>query len=310
MLFSSPFLQTPRRIWVALCYPSMYRGVQLASTSPHIKCGVSVAPLLHSKRLASSQASIGSRLLYPLQRIHHFFKNDPFAKVSVIFGGVVLGVLLIIEAFTKTPKKLQPQIMVLPPECSHSTVTRSSEVAKLTSHLPTLASQQPSIICITGPSGSGKTVLATYLAQHFQQSKFRVPFRSSTKPIILTLDGSSRVSLDYSLRYAAYSLGISGKDFYPPKPSQSDNGGSCSVLEDQLVHFFSALFVKLSSQKCKWLLVIDNLQSEAAGIVDTAVSSVAAHRGLSKGCVVVTSQLGDQLLPSLQHKTAVSLQNG
>lgn len=312
MIFSSPLLRTSRRICIALCYPRRYNistSQLAASTNPHKKCTSSLAPFLCSKRLASSQASIGSRLFYPVQRILHFFKNDPFAKVSVIFGGVVLGILLIIEAFTKTSKKLQPQIVVLPPQCSHSTVTRSSEVAKLIAHLPTLTSRHPAIVCITGPSGSGKTVLVTQLAQHFLQSKFKVPFRSSAKPIVLTLDGSSQVSLDYSLRYAAFSLGISSKEFYPSQAGQLDDVDQ-STLEEQLVHFFSALFVKLTSQKCKWLLVVDNLQGEAAGVVDTAVSSVATDRGLKNGCVVVSGQQCDQLLPSLQHKAVVSLQNG
>lgn len=263
---------------------------------------------VYSQRLASSQPTITSRLLYPFQRVHHFFKNDPFAKVSVVFGGVVLGILLIIEAFTKTAAKIKPQIAVLPPQCSHSIIQRTNDLNTLVKHLPSPVTQRLPIIGISGPSGSGKTLLATQVVEHFLKSGFRIPFKSSAKPIVLSLDARDLVNLDYTLRYAASVLGIPSEEFYPSQSCQPVDRSSSSSLEDQLLYFFNAIFTKLLSQKSKWLLVVDGVEQEAAGVVDTALRSVSGKAKSRKGCVVITSRHCDQWLPSVTK--SVSLDNG
>ena len=249
-----------------------------------------------SSSAAAQPATIASRILYPFQRVHYFFKNDPFAKVSVIFGGVVLGILLVIEAFTKTAQKVKPQLMVAPPQCSHALVTRSKEITTLIKCLPSLTSYRQHVVTITGPSGSGKTVLATQLAQHFANGGLRIPFISSSrKPIVVSVDATNIVTLDYTLRYAASCLDIPSNDFSPADTNSSS----------QLLHFFDSIFTKLSSQKSKWLLVIDGVEEdEVVGVVSAALSSPAARS--RKGCIVVTSNHSNHLPSSV----TVSLDGG
>lgn len=254
-------------------------------------------------RLVSSQTTIGSRLFSPVRRVVHFFRNDPFAKVSVIFGGVVLSVLLIIEAFTKTAKKRKVQVVILPPQCNHYAISREALMATLDSCVPGIVSTRPSVVSIIGPSGSGKTELAMQFAQQFATK--RSPL-SSAKPLVVSLDGSNAINLGYSLRYAAYTLGIPSANFYPP--SKSDGHGVNE--KDQIKHFMNSLFAKLSSYKGSWLLLVDNLKADTSFVVDEVLSSVVTNSSLRRGCVLVTSQSSESLLPSVQQQTAISLSRG
>ena len=243
--------------------------------------------------------TIASRILYPFQKVHYFFKNDPFAKVSVIFGGVVLGILLVIEAFTKTAQKMKPQIMVTPPQCSHALVNRSKEMNTLIKCLPSLTSIKQHVAVITGASGSGKTVLASQLAQHFANGGSRLPFISSSrKPVVLSVDATNTVTLEYTLRYAASCLDIPSHELYQQQ-QQSTEEEQQPATTSQLLHYFNSIFTKLSSQKNKWLLVIDGVEDdEVMGVVSAALSSSAT--GSKRGCIVVTSNHINRLPSSVQ----------
>ena len=237
----------------------------------------------------------------PFKIVAHYIKNDPFARVSFMFGGVVLTVLLIIEAFIpKQPKKIKPQIAVLPPTVGHFTVNREKEMSKLLSFCPSVISLKPSVVMVTGPSGSGKTNLASQFVPRFTSvSAPLISKKESMKPIVMYIDASNSHLFEQSIRYAARSLGLKSSEVY------STGNNREQALE--------TIFKKLGDQKAKWLLVFD-------GVNDTSVSSliqnvmkkfVVSNRKFRKGYILITSSNSLQMeSSSLTASDQLSLDKG
>ena len=246
-------------------------------------------------------------LTKPFKKVYFFFKNDPFARVSVVFGGGVLCLLMIVEALTPKQKKDKAAVAHFPPKSGHTTVQRDEEVARLVSHLPSWFSTKPSLVCITGPQGSGKTELAYQFAQRFTESGVRL-FRKKNKQVLLYLDASNPVSLDYSLRWAARSVGVTQGDFYPgAELHENCSDGGMDSNERQLVHGFKAVFNDLATKKTRWLLVIDGVNGSTMAMVEAALGDAAGKRSLRRGCIVAVCENG---LPSCPKLGVVKLNQG
>ncbi|XP_019850066.1 PREDICTED: uncharacterized protein LOC109580921 [Amphimedon queenslandica] len=232
----------------------------------------------------------------PFKRIARYFRNDPFARVSVIFGGTVLTVLLIIEAFIpKEAKKVKPQVAILPPSVSHPTIARENELSSLLASVPTLVSTKPSVVIVTGLVGSGKTELTNQFVSKFVEVSLpRFSKKESSKPIVIHLDASGTRSLGDSARYAVGSLGV----------TSSESG-------DSLSSHLSSLLRKLGEQKARWLLIIDGVNSETAPLIRELISSSTSNgRTHRKGYLLVTARSGEVSGLFSGHQKTISLEKG
>ena len=247
-------------------------------------------------------------LTTPFKKIFFFFKNDPFARVSVVFGGGVLCLLMVVEALTPKLKKDKAAVEHFPPKSGHATVQRDKEVAQLVSCLPSWFSIKPSLVCVTGPRGSGKTELTYQFAQRFTKMGGVRWLQKGKKQVLLYMDASDPLSLDYSLRWAARSVGVTQDDFYPrTELPKSGNDSDTDSDEGRLAHGFKAVFDHLAAKKTKWLLVIDSINSYTRAMVEAALRDAASKRNLRKGCVVAVCENG---LPSCPKVGVVSLNQG
>ena len=224
----------------------------------------------------------------PLMKAVYYIKNDPFARVSLVFGGVVLTVLLIVESFIpKSRKKIKPQLSVLPPHTSHLTVPRNKELSTLLHLLPSVFSQKPSVVMVTGPSGSGKTELTLQFVKKFLTvSSPRISRKESSKPIIVYLDATSLNLLDQSVNFVANLLGIKSQELY-------SSNSRCH--DDKVQQSMSTVLNKLSTQKAKWLLIVDGVCEESYPIIKNSLEGVVNDRMYRKGYILLTSQ--EEMMP-------------
>lgn len=253
-------------------------------------CGLFRPRLLHftSPNLAKTQPSPTRN---PLRRVVRYFKNDPFARVSIMFGGTVLIVLLIIEAMIpKQHKKVKPQIGILPPTVTHPTIQRQSHLSSLLSFLPSkIFSLSPSVVVVTGPSGSGKTELIRQFASRFIEiSTPRISKKESLKPIVIYIDCSKPHPSD--IDYVTSVLGLTVPYDTPP---------------------LEVIFNKLGEQKARWLLVLDGFKVDDHKIVSMLshfLEGVVSNHKLRKGCIVIASEEEEEVVGVT--KKHVSLKNG
>lgn len=254
--------------------------------------------LLHLSHPVRSEAPpITPPTRNPFKRIARYFRNDPFARVSVIFGGTVLTVLLVIEAFIpKEAKKVKPQVAILPPSVSHATVPRERELTSLLSSVPSVLSTRPSVVMVTGPEGSGKTELANQFVTHFvKASSPTVSKKESSKPIVIHLDASGTRPLEDSIRYALGSLGMMS--------SQLENPSSSSHLQ--------YLLDKLGEQKARWLLIVDGAENETAPLIRRIIDGSGGESKYRKGYILITTRSqGIQLLNQAVKGQIISLDKG
>lgn len=234
----------------------------------------------------------------PLKRMARYIQNDPFARVSLMFGGTVLVVLLVIEAFIpKQPKKVRPQVAVLPPSIGHPTIPREREMSRLLSSRPFSFGFRPSVVVVTGPSGSGKTNLVSqFVAQFASASAPRLSRKESLKPIVVYLDASNTFLFEQSIRYAARCLGLKSSELRSSVDSK--NG-------------LETVFAKLSEQKAKWLLIVDGVNDPGTGFLirDVLDGLVIGNRKFRKGYVLITS-CNDSSLGDLRASNRLSLESG
>ena len=224
----------------------------------------------------------------PLRKAVYYIKNDPFARVSLVFGGVVLTVLLIVESFIpKSRKKIKPQLSVLPPHTSHLTVPREKELSTLLHLLPSVFSQKPSVVMVTGPSGSGKTELTLqFVKQFLTVSSPRISRKESSKPIVVYLDATSLNLLDQSVNFVAGLLGIKRQELY-----SSSNG----CHDDKVKQSMLTVLNKLSTQKAKWLLIVDGVCGESYPIIKSSLEGLVNNRMYRKGYILLTSK--EEIIP-------------
>lgn len=246
-------------------------------------------PLHHSIkfRLASAHP-VAKPSRNPFKRVAHYIRNDPFARVSLLFGGTVLVVLLVIESFIpKRKKKIKPQVAILPPHVLHTTVPREKELSSLAASLPSVFAQKPSVVIVTGPSGSGKTELTHQFISHFIEASVPLVSRKeSSKPIVVYLDATKPHLFDQSILYAAGSLGL----------TSSQLSSDISSLQ--------CLFTKLGEQKAKWLLVMDGVNNEMVTLIGKFLEGVTTNSKLRKGYILMTSSIeGEGLNSLLSHST-------
>lgn len=238
------------------------------------------------KQTCRSQSNLSSKTTpprNPLMKAVYYIKNDPFARVSLVFGGVVLTVLLVVESFIpKSRKKIKPQLSVLPPHTSHLTVPRDKELSTLLHLLPSVFSQKPSVVTVTGPSGSGKTELTLqFVKQFLTVSSPRISRKESSKPIIVYIDATSLDLLGQSVNFVASLLGIKNHELY---------SSSSGCHDDKVQQSMLTVLNKLSTQKAKWLLIVDGVCGESYPIIKSSLEGVVDDRMYRKGYILLTSQ--------------------
>jgi tetratricopeptide (TPR) repeat protein/molybdopterin-guanine dinucleotide biosynthesis protein len=210
----------------------------------------------------------------PFKKIAFYIRNDPFARVSLVFGGVVLTVLLVIEAFIpKEPKRVKYQVSILPPTVGHFTVPRLIEIKSLLKARPSWFSTSPSVSMVTGPSGSGKTQLISQFVPHFTSSSSPlISKKESLKPIVVYIDAGDPGKLERSIRYVAQYLGLE------------------LVTMVTVEHALESIFKKLGSQKAKWLLIIDGVKPDIAPLINKVIKEKTSNdRKLRKGYILIST---------------------
>lgn len=212
----------------------------------------------------------------PISRVLAFIRNDPFTRVSIMFGGTVLVVLLIVESFVPKPqKRVKPQMAIFPPRSTHPVIARD-EVNSLKSLIPSFYSMSPSVAMVTGPSGCGKTELTNQFAHTFiEQCTPRIMRKPSKQPIVLYINGIDDESLSDSTSHCAHVLGVKTEEL---------TNSSMTVAMDTILS-------KLANQKAKWLLIIDNVSNDTRSMLTRAMSS--SGRSYRRGMVLMTSSEGD-----------------
>lgn len=288
---------------VLLALRSRYHGTKYTTRSLYSTSQIRTGQL----RRTRYSTSVLNILVFPFKKIYFFFKNDPFARVSVVFGGGVLCLLLIVEALTPKEKRDKPPVAHFPPKSGHFTIQRSEELGQLVGRLPSRFSTKPSLVCVTGPQASGKTELVYQFAQKFSEFGAR-RFQRKHKQVLLYVDARDPVSLDYSLRWAARSVGVSHGDFYP-KTELSQDGSDIPSNEAQLIHGFKTVFDNLAAKKTKWLLVIDDVNGSTVAMVEAVIREAAGQRKLRRGCVIAVCE-DASVLSSTGQMSVVNLNRG
>ena len=209
----------------------------------------------------------------PITRALYFLRNDPFARVSIMFGGTVLVVLLIVESFVPKPqKRLKPHATILPPRVTHPVIIRQ-ELETLSSWIPSFYSLGPLVAMVTGPSGCGKTELVHQFANKFiELCSSWLPAKPNKRPIVLYIDAASQQSLLYSTNACAHVLGIMAQD----------------VSSDSITNTLDSILSKLTEQKGKWLIIIDSVDKDVAPIISNSLRQLSGYK-YRKGMVLVTS---------------------
>ena len=236
---------------------------------PSLRCNARAR--IRTGRHTSDGNQVQPKSRNPITRVMTFIRNDPFTRVSILFGGTVLVVLLLVESFIPKPqKRVKPQITLLPPSTTHPVVRRTSQLDSMISWLPSFYSTGPTVATVTGPPGCGKTELVYQFAQLFLDLCTPVLMtKPSKRPIVLYIDGSSDESLERSVSFCAHSLGIKIEEF------NHDNG-------------MEKILMKLADQKAKWLLLIDNVSSDTVTIISNTLEHLSGYK-YRKGTVVMTS---------------------
>lgn len=220
----------------------------------------------------SSTPSVPKPSHNPITRAITFIRNDPFTRVSIMFGGAVLAILLVVESFVPKPqKRVKPQIALFPPRSTHPVITRT-ELETLKKWIPTFYSMSPSVAMVTGPSGCGKTELANQFAHVFvEHCTPRIIKKPSKQPMVLYVDGSDNVSMIQSVNLCAHVLGV--------KSTSNEDVSMDTVLD------------KLTNQKARWLLIVDNVSSDTKRVLTETVDK--SGRGHRRGMILMTSLTSD-----------------
>ncbi len=238
----------------------------------------------HQLRRSSSN-SPPSKSRNPITRALYFLRNDPFARVSIMFGGTVLVVLLIVESFVPKPqKRIKPHATILPPKVIHPVITRQ-ELDTLSSWIPSFYSLGPLVAMVTGPSGCGKTELMYQFANKFiELCSPWLSAKTSKRPIVLYMNGNSRESLLYSTSVCAHVLGI--------KSHNTDQGTLDNII------------TKLTEQKGRWLLIIDSITDDTSSIINSSIDKLSGYK-YRKGMILLTTQ--DNTVTSISTNNTISL---
>ena len=232
------------------------------------------------------------------QRITKFLRDNPYTRFSLVLCGVVLGLSLSFEFYTKHKKKKLPDVVLLPPRVGHYTAERTAEIAAVDANLRTLKKHGKSgILYIVGPSGAGKSELAYQYSQYFTENSTNL-LRRSQKPVVLYVNGTTEDMLETTLREAALVLGIKESEYATPEGHDTNQA--------RLVAISRAFRSKLRTIKSPWLMIVDNLRGEVIPRFTSVFSSAAApldeEWDWRKGSVVVTTR---EHLPSSVPKESI-----
>ena len=221
------------------------------------------------------------RTLSYVERTRKYFNDNPYFIVSLGFVGVVLVFGFIVDSITRKKKVTANLYQCLPPRPCHPIVSLYS---------PLLDNKH---VLVTGSQGCGKTTLAYTTSQAFLQQR---SLWTRKEPRVFYVDSSSKETFITSVRECLLSYGLTDGDILPKSKLFHH-----LALDEQLELMVSSVKEKLSSSKCRWLLVVDNINEDTVSLCASLASSLTDGRIITMSHDPSILVMLKQSIPSLHH---------